>query len=431
MEHLSAPMLAADGTLHGRVWYFRDITQRRRGEEKRQKLESQLLHAQRIESVGQLAGGIAHDFNNLLTPIIGYTELIADSFPPDDSRLEMLQTVRTAADRAKVLAKQLLAFSRKQVLEMRQVNLGPILEHFEKILRRTIRENIQISMQIEKNLREILADSGQIEQIVMNLSVNAQDAMPTGGTLSISLENLVADQQFAEQHIDLPVGEYVRLSVSDTGTGIPKDLQAHVFEPFFTTKETGKGTGLGLSTVYGIVKQHGGQIFLYSEPGHGTTFRLYFPAVCAKTAAARSETEVLVPLSNRRNNETIMVVEDSDLIRELICRVLKKLGYQVIESSGAETCFDLAKRHAGPIHLLLTDVVMPNMNGKEVYEELRLLRPQIKVIFMSGYARDVIAHHGVLDQGTQYLAKPFTLQQLEEKIRTVLDLTAVQEPTRA
>jgi PAS domain S-box-containing protein len=405
-------MRSETGLLNGFIGIARDITAEK-------KLEQQFIQSQKMESVGLLAGGVAHDFNNLLTPILGYTELLLRSFSEEDPRRRRLIQVKEAADRAKDLTHRLLAFSRKQVIELKTLDLGDIIRQFEKILRRTIRENIQIDIVIAPSMGKVRVDAGQIELVLLNLSVNAQDAMPEGGVLTIEARDIEIDVAYAASHAEIMPGPYVLLAISDTGSGMDEQLQAHIFEPFFTTKETGKGTGLGLSTVYGIVKQHGGSIFVYSERNHGSVFKVLLPRVEGEGPSAESsrsgDDEV------RYGLETILVAEDSEIVRLLACDLLESFGYQVLAAETPERCIEMAGGFAGTIDLLLTDVIMPGMNGKELYHALREDRPELKVLFMSGYTSNVIGQHGVLDQEEAFVQKPFTIQSLSEKVRQVLD----------
>ena len=389
----------------------RDVTQEVR-------LKEQLLQAQKMESVGRLAGGIAHDFNNLLTVILGYAELAAGRLKPEDpSRLE-LSEIDKAAQRAADLTRQLLAFSRKQVLELRVIDLNRVVSHTHKMLRRLIGEDIDLVMSLKERLGSVKADTGQIEQVLLNLVVNSRDAMPKGGKLTIETSEVELDESYSTFHFDVPPGRYVVLAVSDTGTGMDAETLSHVFEPFFTTKEAGKGTGLGLSTVYGVVKQSGGHVTVYSEPGVGTTFKIYLPRVEDAPEMNRGSS---AHAALAGGTETVLVVEDDEAIRRLTCRALEAQGYTVLSAAGAREAIRLCEEHAGEIHLMLTDVVMPGMSGRELARSAAALRPLVKVLFMSGYTDNVIVHHGVLDAGTAFLQKPFTPRSLAQKVREVLD----------
>lgn len=396
-----------------------DITERKQAEAERANLENRLQQSQKMESVGRLAGGIAHDFNNLLSPIMGYAQMLLMEFPPSNPRYEKLSQILKASERARNLTRQLLAFGRKQVLDIKTVSLDQVITGFKKILKRTIREDIRLKTRLTKPSSGIMADVTQLEQILMNLAVNAQDAMPRGGEMIIETGEVELDETFAELHPDIRPGPYVMLAVSDTGLGMNKETVKHIFEPFFTTKTPGKGTGLGLSTVHGIVKQHGGSIQVYSEPGYGTTFKIHFPRVDEPVA-------ITPPPSTFRKSagsgsETILVAEDEESVRGVVSHILKNHGYTVIAAEDAEGCMQLARHHPGIIHMLLTDVIMPRMNGRELYRRLSEFLPDLKVLYMSGYTDDVIAHHGILEEGINLLQKPVSVDELTTKIREVLE----------
>jgi signal transduction histidine kinase/CheY-like chemotaxis protein/HAMP domain-containing protein len=399
-------------TLVGFDGYFIDITDKK-------KLEDRLSQSQKMESVGLLAGGVAHDFNNLLTPILGYTDLLLATIPAKDTQASSLHQIKLAAERARDLTRQLLAFSRKQLLELKTANLGIIIHSFENMLRRTILENIVIEVKIAPDLGQVLADTGQIEQVLLNLAINAQDAMPNGGTLTIEAKNFELDESYTSRHAEVSPGQYVMLSVSDTGTGMDEEVRSHIFEPFFTTKELGRGTGLGLSTVYGIIKQHGGSVSVYSELGHGSVFTVFLPLVATQNVAIAPQPPL--PEAVAHGVEIVLVVEDNEMVRKLANDMLTSLGYQVLSAEDPDQCIELVKTLRGPLHLLLTDVVMPKMNGVDLFNNLHLLRPDMKVLFMSGYASHIIGQHGVLDEGMHFIQKPFTLHALSQKIRQVLD----------
>jgi two-component system cell cycle sensor histidine kinase/response regulator CckA len=396
-----------------------DITERKRAEAERQKLEEQLRQSQKMETVGHLAGGIAHDFNNLLTPVLGYADMLLDGLPDGDHRRAQLQQVKEAAERAKDLTHRLLTFSRKQLIELKTVDLGDIIRRFENMLRRTIRENITIETRVSPILSPVRADAGQIEQVLINLSINAQDAMPEGGLLTIEANDIDLDESYTSRHLEIAPGPYVVFAVSDTGIGMDEQTLQHMFEPFFTTKELGKGTGLGLSTVYGIVKQHGGSICVYSEKNQGSIFKVFLPRVSEEGMII--EEHPPRPGEVVRGVETILVVEDDEMVRELAIAMLRGFGYEVVSAESPDRCIELVHEHTGAIHLLMTDVVMPGMNGKDLFERLRLVLPGLKVLFMSGYTADVIGHHGVLDKGLHFIAKPFSRHALSQKVRQVLD----------
>jgi two-component system, cell cycle sensor histidine kinase and response regulator CckA len=387
----------------------------------RKLLEEQFRQSQKMEAVGRLAGGVAHDFNNAIGVITGYSELLQLRLPVGDPLHRYANEIAKAGQRAASLTRQLLAFSRKQVIQPEVLDLNTIVGEMDKMLRRLIGEDIQITFSREPRLAPIKADHGQIEQILMNLAVNARDAMPQGGKLFIQTSNVQLDETYSRQHAYVKEGHYVMLSFSDTGCGIDKPTQAKVFEPFFTTKEPGKGTGLGLSTVYGIVKQNGGYIWVYSEPGKGATFRIYFPP--AEGVEHRRE-EHAVQLPPPSGTETILLVEDEDPLRQLARTCLETGGYKVLAVADGKAALEVVKNNPETIDLLLTDVIMPGISGRELADVVTKLRPGIRVLFMSGYTNDLIAQYGVLEAGTQLLEKPFTLYSLLDKVDTTLGTTA-------
>ncbi|HYF62586.1 MAG TPA: PAS domain S-box protein, partial [Herpetosiphonaceae bacterium] len=390
----------------------RDITERKR-------LESQLLQAQKMESIGRLAGGVAHDFNNLLTAITGYAELALETLPPEIDLRADLEEIRRAAERATALTRQLLTFARKQAIELKVLDLNALIADVEKLLRRLLGESIAIVIMPAPGLGLIRADAGQLEQVMVNLAVNARDAMPGGGTLTIETCNVVLDEDYTREHIDVTPGAYVMLVISDTGSGIAEAAMPHVFEPFFTTKEAGRGTGLGLATCYGIVKQHGGAIWVYSEPDHGTSFKIYLPCVAeaAEQASGRAD-----PAALPRGQETILLVEDEVSVRALAARVLRDLGYTVLEAVDGSQALELLKScPPGTLDLLLTDVVMPQMGGMLLANRLLELHPTCKILYMSGYTENGMAHHSRLDLAASLLHKPFSPSMLAAKVREILD----------
>jgi two-component system, cell cycle sensor histidine kinase and response regulator CckA len=384
----------------------------------RKKLEGQLRQAQKMEAIGQLTGGIAHDFNNMLTVIVGYSDLMLQKLRADDPLRSEVEQVKEAGVRASLLTRQLLAFSRKQVLQPRVLDLNAILTNMDRMLQRLIGEDIGLVTVPEPGLWRVHADPGQIEQVIMNLAVNARDAMPQGGKLTIETANVQLDDAYAREHVFVKPGPYVMLAVSDTGCGMDAETQAHIFEPFFTTKEPGKGTGLGLSTVYGIVKQSEGYVWVYSEVGRGTAFKIYLPRVEAVAEAVEPSREAARTV---RGSETILLVEDDNPVRKLIHSTLHAYGYTVLEAHHGKHAIQVCEQHAGPIHLMVTDVVMPEMRGRELAERLKPSHPTMKVLFMSGYTDRGIVHHGELVQGTAFLQKPFTPDALARKVREVLD----------
>jgi len=384
----------------------------------RRHLEDQLRQSQKMEAIGRLAGGIAHDFNNLLTAIIGYSQLLLCRIPDDDPMRLEVEEIEKAGKRAASLTSQLLSFSRKQVLQPEVLDLRTVISELAKMLARVIGEDIDLINLPAAESACVKADPGQIEQIIMNLAVNARDAMPRGGRLTIQTSVVDLDGRFADRDLLTAPGPYVVLSVSDSGFGMDKETQAHIFEPFFTTKPAGKGTGLGLSTVYGIVKQSGGDIWVYSEPGHGTTFKVYLPRVEFYTDTARP---VAVRLGAHQSSETILLVEDEETVRRLTREVLKTQGYTVLEARDGVEALSIFEQRDGTIDLMLTDVVMPRIGGAELARRVRSISPNMKVVCMSGYTDDALLHHGVSDANIAFLQKPFTPAALTRKVREVLD----------
>lgn len=389
----------------------RDITER-------VALEERLRQSQKMEAVGQLAGGIAHDFNNILTAISGYSDLLLRNLKDGDPKRTYAEEIKKASARAASLTQQLLAFSRRQVISPKIVNLNHIVKDMARMLERVIGENIDLVTQLSEDLWNVKVDPGQIEQVIMNLSVNAKDAMPGGGKLIIETANVHLDEEYAKTHAPMQPGPYVMLAVTDTGCGMDAETLSHIFEPFFTTKEKGKGTGLGLATVYGIVKQSDGYIWVYSEPGKGTTFKIYFPPVWEELPEEDTSERHVGDLTGR---ETILLVEDEYSVRQLLKNVLETHGYKVLDAGNGEDALAVADEYEGEIHLLITDVVMPGMGGPALSEKLLQTRPSVKVIYMSGYTNDALLHHGDLKEGTAYLQKPFPLNSLVEKAREVLN----------
>ena len=398
---------------------FRDITERKRAADEMATLQEQFQQSQKMEAIGQLAGGIAHDFNNLLTIIKGYSQLSLMGLKEGNALKVNIEQIETATNRAADLTGRILAFSRHQMMDMKVLNLNTIVENLEKMLHRMIGENIELKMYLTEDFGRVKTDIGQIEQVIMNLAVNAKDAMPDGGKLAIETANVELDETYARDHVEVSPGRYVMLSVSDTGIGMTPEVKERVFEPFFTTKQKGEGTGLGLATVYGIVKQSGGHIWVYSEVGKGTTLKIYLPRVDEPLDEIRKEGVVREGLP--RGSETILVVEDEEVVRKLTVRILQEQGYRVLEGGQGNDAFPIADEHEGQIHLLLTDVVMPKMGGRELAERLASLRPGIKVLYMSGYTDNAIAHHGIFDKGINFIRKPFTVDGLVRKVREVLD----------
>jgi len=400
-----------EGQLAGILGICRDVTERL-------SLEQQLRQAQKMEAVGRLAGGGAHDFNNILTAITGYADLLLEDLGTTDRRRDDIAEIRKAAERAAGLTRQLLAFSRQQVMQVRVLDLNDVVADTQNMLGRLLGEDIALVTRLDPALGAVKADPGQLEQVIMNLAVNARDAMPGGGKLTIETANAELDDTYVREHFPARPGSYVMLAVSDTGTGMSDEVQSHLFEPFFTTKEKGKGTGLGLATVYGIVKQSGGYIWVYTEPGHGTTFKIYLPRV-AGAPAQRASGPKASPVG--AGTETVLLAEDEAAVRAVARHALERQGYTVLEASSGEAALDLAERHSGRIHLLLTDVIMPGMNGRALALRLSELRPDLRVVYMSGYTEEAITRHGVLEPGLTYVQKPFTPEGLARKVREVLD----------
>ena len=381
------------------------------------KMEHQIQHIQKMESIGRLAAGIAHDFNNVLSVIIGYSELLLAQIPPNDPIHDKIKAIHDSGSKAATLTRQLLAFSRKQVLEKRVISINTIIKNFIKILGKMVGEDIVITTYLSEEISNVEVDPGQIEQVIMNLIVNARDAMPNGGEIIIETSEVQFAKYYTKKRIEIEPGQYVLLAISDTGEGMDEEVLSKIFDPFFTTKEHGKGTGLGLATVYGIVKQHNGYIYPYSEKGRGTTFKIYLPA-SKKTV---KETESKSPhKALSQGNETILIVDDNSSIRRLIVETLKPLGYNCLQAESGKEAINVLREYSDEVHLLLTDVIMPGMSGRELSETIRKERPEIKVIFMSGYTENIIAHHGVLEKGINYISKPITPVTLTQKIRSVL-----------
>jgi two-component system, cell cycle sensor histidine kinase and response regulator CckA len=395
-----------------------DVTEARRTTAALARSEEQFRQAQKMDALGRLASGVAHDFNNLLSVILSYTSLILSDLQPGDPIAGDLQEIKTAGERASDLTRRLLAFSRRQILEPRILDLNEVIANMEKMIRRLIGEDIELKFVADAGLGKAKADPGYLDQVIMNLVVNARDAMPEGGKLTIETQNVELDALYAAAHLGVTPGAHVMLAVSDTGIGMDKATQQRIFEPFFTTKEKGKGTGLGLSTVFGIVRQSGGSIWVYSEPGHGTTFKVFLP---------RSEEQARAPVERVRGDgkvtgsETVLLVEDDDQLRCVAHGILERAGYRVLQAGNGPEALLACQKHGGPIQLLLTDVVMPQMSGRELAERVLFARPGIRVLYMSGYTDDAIIHHRVLAPGVALLQKPITPDALLRRLREVLD----------
>jgi len=410
-EAIISPVRDDNGNIVNYVSLQRDVT-------RELQLEEQYRRSQRMEAVGQLTGGIAHDFNNLLTAINGFAELLQLRLHTDDPLQPLVENILNSGMRAADLVSQLLAYSRKTIIEPKILNLNTVVVSMGSILRRVIGEDIELKMILTPGVWSVKVDPAQFEQVIINLAVNARDAMPDGGRLTIETSNAVLDQDYVARHLGSQPGEHVLLAISDTGIGMSKKIQAHIFEPFFTTKEVGKGTGLGLATVFGIIKQSGGNIWVYSEEQRGTTFKIYLPRVRDSVQTiAGSSAEIHLPTGD----ETILLVEDDAGVRDLAKQILQVQGYTLLEATNGKQALQLAAAHDGPIHLLLTDVVMPGISGKMLAQQLLQDKPETRVLYMSGYTENVVAHHGILEEGVIFIQKPFNAVTLTQQIRTVLD----------
>jgi signal transduction histidine kinase/CheY-like chemotaxis protein len=393
------------------------LAERQNAETALRKTEEQLRHSQKMEAIGRLAGSVAHDFNNLLSVILGHASFMLDDLKHLDPLRDEAVAIMKAGERAADLTRQLLAFSRQQVLAPRVMDLNTLLKDSERMLRRLLGADIDLVVRYGRNLGKVRVDASQIDQVVMNLAVNARDAMPNGGKLTIETQDVTLDESYASEHFDVTTGPHVMLAVSDTGVGMDKETQGRIFEPFFTTKEKGKGTGLGLSTLFGIVKQSGGNIWVYSEPGKGSTFRIYFP----KAADVEEQPPEVKALATLTGSETILLAEDQDDVRRVASEILRRYGYHVLEARNAGEALLSCERHPLPIHLLITDIVMPQVNGRELALRLLTIRPQLKVLYMSGYTDNSIVHHGILDPGVAYVQKPLLPESFARRVREVLD----------
>jgi signal transduction histidine kinase/CheY-like chemotaxis protein len=410
-EWYNTPLVDEAGRVLGVASLVQDVTER-------VALEDRLRQSQKMEAVGRLAGGIAHDFNNLLTVILGYSQILTDGVPAGSRLAESTTQIKSAAERAAGITRQLLAFSRKQVLSPRVINLNEVMLSLDSLLRRLIGEDIEVLTVPANDLGSVRADPGQIEQVIMNLALNARDAMPAGGKLTLETSNVDLDSSYARDDVPVEPGRYVMLAVSDSGEGMSEETQSRIFEPFYTTKEVGKGTGLGLSMVYGIVKQSGGYIWVYSEPHRGTTFKIYLP----RTEQPAETTVVEKRPSNvQRGTETILLVEDDPQLRQLSSTVLAHCGYDMLVAASPEEGLAICQSNHKDIRLLVTDVVMPRMNGRQLAEKIVAVCPKVRVLYISGYTNNAIVHYGVLDPGLWFLPKPFSLSALVAKVREVLD----------
>ncbi|MGC2236431.1 MAG: PAS domain S-box protein [Pyrinomonadaceae bacterium] len=418
MVEINSRLLERNGVPIGVLGIARDITERKRSEEKLGEIEEQLRQSQKLESIGQLAGGIAHDFNNMLTAINGYSDLILRKLGADDPLRHMAEEIRKAGDRASGLTHQLLAFSRKQILQPKTLNINDIVSDVSRMLQRLIGEDIDLKAILNERLGQVEADPGQITQVLLNLAVNARDAMPSGGKLTIETDNVNLNETYTSRHVGVTPGRYVMLAVSDTGVGMDEDTLNHIFEPFFTTKAVGEGTGMGLATVYGVVKQSRGNIWAYSEKGLGTTFKIYLPLIDKEAESIEAET---LKTDLPTGTETILLVEDEEMVRALSKQILETCGYTVIEAVNGADALRLCEETGCDADLLVTDVVMPQMGGRELVLRLAETRPALRALYISGYTDKAIVHHGILNEDINFIQKPFTPEDFARKVRDVLD----------
>jgi PAS domain S-box-containing protein len=421
VEDTSYPYFDEAGKVERFIGVLVDITKRKKADEENAKLAASLRQAQKMESIGRLAGGVAHDFNNLLTVISGNVSFAMMDLQRQDPLYESMNEISRAVDSAATLTRQLLAFSRKQVIDPRVLNLNTLVERLQKMLTRLLGEDIELRAVLSESLGQVRVDPGQVEQVIVNLAVNARDAMPDGGSLTLETANVTLDEAFCRDRGLGQPGEFVMLSVADSGCGMDEETKSHLFEPFFTTKEQGKGTGLGLATVYGVVTQNKGAVDVSSEPDRGTCFKIYLPRVDAEPENLQNTQLTRLP----RGGETIILVEDEDMVREVAVRLLKRQGYRVHAYANGGEAMMAAGELREDFHLLITDVVMPGINGRVLAKNLQALRPAMKVLFTSGYTGDVIVHHGMLEQGIEFISKPYTLEQLAKRVREVLDSATI------
>lgn len=427
LEHWSQPIYKGLYK-RGRIEHYYDITERIRAEKEKERMEEQLRQAQKMEAIGALASGIAHDFNNILTIIKGNTELLLMDIQDDDPDFEVLQDIKKAVERGSNLVRQILTFSRKGTRVPEVIDLNQHLKDTEKLIRRALREDIELKMVLAPSLWKIYLDTSQVDQIIMNLVINARDAMPDGGTLTIETANVELDSYYFKRHgIEKEPGKYVMLAVTDTGIGMDESIKDRIFDPFFTTKERTSGTGLGLSTVYGIVKQNNGYIWCYSEPGKGTTMKVYLPRIEEEIQPILKEE---IKIEDLKGTETVLVIEDEDMVRDIVVKALKRYGYNVISARDGKEAIGIAKEYKGDIHLILTDVIMPGMHGKDVVQKIQSQRPNIKVIYMSGYTENIIMEKGILPSDINYIQKPFSSSDLVKKVRKVLSTTSFHHPEK-
>ena len=417
VEDTGYPYFDENGKVDRFIGVLVDITARKKSDEETARLAESLRQAQKMESIGRLAGGVAHDFNNLLTVISGHVSLAIMELQPNDPLYESMTEVVKAVDSAANLTRQLLAFSRKQVINPKVLNLNSVVEHLQKLLCRLLGEDIELRANLSQELGQVRMDPGQVEQIIVNLAVNARDAMPDGGILTLETANVILDDGYCPKYGSVQRGEYVMLAVSDNGSGISEEARTHLFEPFFTTKEQGKGTGLGLAMIYGAVTQNKGTIDVYSEFGRGATFKILLPRVDEQPEQLGVAPSAQLP----RGTETIFLVEDDDMVRDLAVRLLKRQGYKIYAFPNGGEALMAVSAITDYVHLLITDVVMPGVNGRVLAENLKSLRPSLKVLFTSGYTGDIIVHHGILEKGIEFISKPYSLEQLAKRVREVLD----------
>ena len=419
------PVRDARGRIFAAQIVSQDLTERKSAEREKESLEAQLRQSQKLEAIGQLAGGVAHDFNNILTAIFGNVELsmgtLRQELKPNASLIDAMEQIERSAQRASTLTRQLLAFSRRQISQPEVLSVNQILADLDKMLRRLVTENITLEIAMSPELHTVRADSGQLEQVIVNLVVNAADAMPDGGRLTLETQSVTLDEGYVTTHAEAQSGPHVALIVSDTGHGMDAETRERIFEPFFTTKTRERGTGLGLATVHGIVKQSGGHITVYSEPGRGTTFKVYLPVVAGQAALSAGDS---APAPTQGGSETLLLCEDDHAVRELTARVLAAAGYTVLAAAGGKEALKLAAAHEGPLDLLITDVIIPDLNGRQLSDTLQGQRPGLPTLFISGYTSNVIAHHGVLNEGVEFLEKPFTRNRLLARVREVLQRAA-------
>ncbi|HET9932248.1 MAG TPA: ATP-binding protein [Polyangiaceae bacterium] len=416
-ERIAQRSAALESARRAEAQALKELEERRRTQAQLDRTEAQLRQSQKMDAVGQLAGGIAHDFNNLLSVILSFSSMAREALPPGDPIRDDLSEVSLAGERAAALTKRLLTFSRQQIVEPRLVDVGEVTRGMEMMLRRLLGEHVELDVNVAPELFPVMADAGQLEQVLMNLAVNARDAMPDGGKLTIELGNVHLSGEYTNSYLGVSDGDYLMLAVSDTGSGMDRETQSRIFEPFFTTKPQGKGTGLGLSTVYGIVKQSGGHVWVYSEPGEGTTFKVYLPRGSGDAAVPRARPPLVVRLNG---SETVLLVEDDEQVRKAARGILRRNGYEVVEATGASQAVEFAES-GGRFDVLLTDVIMPQVGGMQLIERLRAVRPELRAVCMSGYAAEAALRHGLIERGIAFVQKPLTPEALLLKVREALE----------